>query len=82
MKPRPLQKSAHDRHADQGVDASVAIAMTPATDLLFMYLAEEFSHSHSLCYCRAVSLPQSGSPGRTGTLVPKVGAAPAGCLVN
>jgi hypothetical protein len=39
---------AHDRHADQGVDASVAIAMTSATDLPFMYLAEEFSNSHSL----------------------------------
>jgi hypothetical protein len=28
----PLRKSAHDRHADQGVDASVAVAMTTATD--------------------------------------------------
>jgi hypothetical protein len=28
----PLRESAHDRHADQGVDASVAVAMTTATD--------------------------------------------------
>ena len=43
-----LPKSANDWHADQGVDVSVAIAITAATDLPLMYLAEELSRSHSL----------------------------------